>query len=118
MKFLLAVLLTALLSFLAGIYFEWWSIAIVAFLVALFFNLRSGPGFLAGFLALFLLWGILAFWIDMKNEHMLSHKMAQLFPLGGSAILIILVTGLIGGLVGGFASMAGSSLRPVKKRRY
>ena len=45
--------------------------------------------------------------------------MAEIFKLGGSSILLILVTALIGGLVGGFAAMAGSSLRPAQKvRRY
>jgi hypothetical protein len=32
--------------------------------------------------------------------------------LGGSVFLLILVTALVGALVGGFAAMAGSSLRP------
>jgi ABC-type antimicrobial peptide transport system permease subunit len=63
------------------------------------------------------LWGVLALWIDLKNESILSHKIAQIFPLGGSSILIILITALIGALVGGFAGMAGSSLRIVKIKK-
>lgn len=111
MKFVLTTLLTFLVSFIAGLYLPWWSIAIVAFLAALLIQPKIGFGFLGGFLGVFLLWGALAFWIDTANESILSYKVAQLFPLEGSSLLLILVTALVGGLVGGFAAMAGSSIR-------
>jgi hypothetical protein len=111
MKFVLTTLLIILLSFIAGLYLPWWSIAIVSFVAALLIQPRIGFGFLAGFFGIFLLWAALAFWIDTNNESILSHKIALLFPLGGSTISLILITALIGGLVGGFAAMAGSSIR-------
>jgi len=115
MRFILSLLLTAALSFLAGIVLPWWSIAIVAFAVALLVPQKLIMAFLAGLLGVFLLWATLALWIDIKNGSTLSHKMAELFRLGGSSILLILVTAFIGGLVGGFAAMAGSSLRPASR---
>ena len=119
MRLLLSILLIATLSFLAGLYLPWWSIAIVAFLVALLIPQSIGKCFLAGFLGVFLLWGLLALWIDIKNDSVLSKKIAQLLPLGGVSILLILITALIGALVAGFAAMSGGSLRPVRKeRRY
>ena len=111
MKFVLTTLLTFFLSFIAGLYLPWWSVAIVAFLAALLVQPKLGIGFIAGFTGIFLLWAVLAFWIDANNESILSHKIALLFPLGGSTLLLILVTALVGGLVGGFAAMAGSSIR-------
>ena len=111
MRFILSVLLIALLSFIAGLALPWWSIAIVAFLVPLLITQSLGLSFLAGFTGIFLLWGGLALWIDTQNESLLSQKIAQLFPLGGSSILLILVTALVGALVGGFAAMTGSALR-------
>ena len=111
MRFILTILLTAALSFLAGLYLPWWSIAIVAFLVALLVRQRILFAFIAGFAGIFLFWGILAFWIDIKNEGILSNKIASILPLAGSSVLLILVTGFVGGLVGGFAAMSGSSLR-------
>jgi hypothetical protein len=117
MKLLLSTLLIAALSFIAGLYLPWYSIAIVAFLVSLFFNQNIGSGFLAGFLGVFILWAALSFWINAGNEGILSHKIAQLLPLGGSSLLLIIVTALVGGLVGGFAAMAGSSLRPAERKR-
>jgi hypothetical protein len=115
MRFLLATTLTALLSFLAGLRFEWWSIAIIAFLVALVLQQPVGKSFLAGFAGIFVLWAVVALWIDIKNESILSHKIAQLFPLGGSSALLILITALVGALVGGFAAMSGASLMPHRK---
>jgi hypothetical protein len=119
MRFILALLLTATFCFLAGLRLEWWSIAIISFLVALLIPQKIGGAFVSGFLGVFILWATLAIWIDSKNGNSLSHKMAELFKLGGSSLILILVTALIGGLVGGFAAMAGSSLRPLPKvRRY
>ena len=112
MRLLLTILLIAVLSFIAGLYLPWWSIALVSFLVAFLIPQGMGRSFLSGFLGILLLWGILALWIDIKNESILSQKIAQLFPLGGSSVLMILVAAIIGALVGGFAAMSGASLRP------
>ncbi|SHF43119.1 hypothetical protein SAMN02745131_02630 [Flavisolibacter ginsengisoli DSM 18119] len=117
MRFLLATLLTAAFAFIAGMFLPWWSIAIVSFLVALFLLPNIGLGFLSGFLGIFILWGFLSLWIDLKNESILSGKIAQIIPLGGSSILLILVTAFVGAIVGGFAAMAGSSLAPVMVRK-
>ncbi len=118
MRFLASIILILLLSFIAGLYLPWWSIAIVAFLVALLIPQSVGKSFLAGFFSIFLLWGLLALWIDIKNDSVLSSKIAQLFPVGGSSIVLILITALVGALVAGFAAMSGGSLRPVRKKRY
>ena len=117
MKFLLATLLIGIISCIAGLYLPWWSIAIVCFLVTLLLVPHTGFAFLSGFTGIFLLWFVLAFWIDVSNKSILSQKIALIIPLGGSSILLILVTALIGGLVGGFAALAGSSLRVGKRKR-
>lgn len=116
MKLIASILLTALLAYIAGLYFPWWSLAIAAFLVALLVHQRAGKAFLSGFLGLFLLWGGLAWWIDLKNDSYLSHKVAELLPLGGNPGLLILVTALVGALVAGFGAMSGSYLRSIKSK--
>ena len=77
MRFLIAVLLIMLLSFIAGLYLPWWSIAPVAFLVALLLALGVGRSFLAGFTGIFLLWALLAFWIDVKIETFSKTQIAK-----------------------------------------
>jgi len=113
MRILLTFILIVLFAFIAGLYLPWWSIAVVAFLV-LFFLYQSGiKSFVSGFLAIFFLWFVLALWIDIKNENVLSHKVGQLFGLGTSSILLIIITSLLGGLVAGFAALSGSTLRSI-----
>lgn len=111
MKFFVAIILTALLAFISGLFLPWWGIAITSLLVAVIIHQKAGKAFLSGLLGVFFLWAGLAWWIDMKNNGVLSKKIASVLPLGGSAIILILVTGLIGGLVAGFAAMSGSFLR-------
>ena len=111
MKFFAAFILTALFSFIAGLYFDWWSLAIIAFLIAILVHQKAGKAFLSGFLALFLLWGTLAWWIDMKNHSILATKISSLLGIGDQPLLLVLITGLLGGLVAGFAAMSGSFLR-------
>ena len=111
MKFIVSVILTALLSFAAGLYLPWWSIAICAFIVAVFILQHPFKAFLAGFAGIFLLWLFFAWSIDAANEQILSHKIAQIFPLGGMSFLLVLITALVGGLVAGLAALSGSYLR-------
>ncbi len=114
MKFLVALLLTALLAFVAGLWLGWWSIAIAAFLIAVLIHQKAGKAFLSGFTGGFLLWGLLALLRDIPNESLLSKKIAAILPLGGNAMLLILVTAFVGALVAGFGAMSGSYLRSSK----
>ena len=118
MKFFNSFLLTALLSFIAGIYISyWWFFAVIAFLVALLIHQRGFKAFFAGFLALFILWFVLAFWMDLSNEGVLSVKIASLLPLDGSKWMLMIVTAFIGGLVAGFAALSGSYIRSSSSKK-
>jgi len=114
MKFITSLILTALLGFAACLYLPWWSIAIAAFLVAALIPQKPGRAFLTAFVALFLLWGGLSFWISSKNDHILAHKISVLVLKMDNPYLLILATALIGGLVAGFAALSGSYLRKSK----
>ena len=114
MKFIISLILTALLSFGACLYLPWWSIAIAAFIVAALIPQKPGKAFLAAFIALFLLWGAFSFWLSNNNEHLLAHKVSVLILKMDSPYLLILATALIGGLVAGFAALSGAYLRKSK----
>ena len=111
MRFLLATLLTATLSFIAGLYLPWWSLALVAFAVALFIRQKTGLAFLSAFTGIYFFWGALAAAITIPNRGVLAQKIAQVFPLNGNPVYLILITATVGALVAGFAAMSGSSLR-------
>jgi hypothetical protein len=111
MKLLVSILLIALLSFTACLYFPWWSIAFVAFIVSALLRQTPLSAFITGFTSLFLLWGILSFWISSNNNHLLAHKMSLLILKMDNPFLLVFATALIGGLVAGFAALAGSYTR-------
>lgn len=108
MKFTVALLLTALLGFVLPLYAPWWSFALSSFVVALIVRLKPWMAFLAGFSALFLLWGIYAGVLDSSNNGLLSAKVATMLKLGSSGIVLLLITALLGALISGCAALAGS----------
>ena len=110
MKFLLSFILMALLSFAACLYLPWWSIAIACFIVAVLIPQRPGVAFLTGFISLFTLWAGLSFWISSNNGHILAHKMSVVLFKTDNPYLLVIITGLIGAIVGAFAALSGSFL--------
>src|ERR1700747_713790 len=114
MKFITSLILTAILSFAACLYLPWWSIAIVAFIVAVLIPVKPLSSFISGFMALFLLWSLLALYISTNNGHLLAHKISVLLLKTDDPLLLIMITGLIGGLVAGFAAVTGTYARKMK----
>jgi len=112
MKFFVAIILTMLLSFASCLFFPWWSIAIVAFVVALLIRQTPVSSFFTGCLALFLLWGALSIWISEKNNDILAHRVSLLIFKSDSPFLLIVMTAVIGAVVAGFAALAASFLHP------
>ena len=110
MKFIVSVLVIALLSLAAGLFLPWWTIAVVAFVVTSLIPQNPLRSFLSGFTALFLLWGALSWFISSNNEHLMASKVALILKMGNPIIMIV-ATALIGSLVAGFAALAGSFVR-------
>ena len=111
MKLTVTIILIAVVAFALGLYLPWWSVAIAAFIVSSMIQHRPLVSFLAGFIGIFLLWFVLAMVIDVRNQHILSKKLALLLPLSGNSFLLILITALIGALVGANAALTASFIR-------
>lgn len=110
MKFLISLLLISLLAFVGGIYFPWWIIAIAAFLVTIILRQNPFLAFISGFLALFLLWGFMAYQISLQNGHILAQKISMLIIKTDRPLMLIALTAVLGGIVAGFAALTGSLL--------
>jgi hypothetical protein len=93
-------------SFILQLFLPWWIIALVAFALALWKGTSSRQAFWSGFGAIVFLWAATALVIHLRNEGILTAKIAGLFALPFPA-LMILITALVGGLVGGLAALSG-----------
>lgn len=114
MKFIAKIILTASLCYVAELFFPWWTVAVCAFAVNVFLPTKGFNAFLSGFLGVGLLWLVFAWLIDMETSSLLTEKISTLFTLSNSTLLVAL-TGLVGGLVGGFAAMSGSMFRNLRQ---
>ncbi|MEJ7740161.1 MAG: hypothetical protein WKF97_22295 [Chitinophagaceae bacterium] len=111
MKLLVSIALIALLSFAASLYFPWWCIAVVALIVITLIPQPPLHAFLAGFISIFILWSVMAFWISINNEHILARRISLIILKMEAPLLLVLLTGFIGALIAGLAALAGSFLR-------
>lgn len=90
----------------------WWAIAIIAFGAAVYAGYRQAQAFWSGFGAVFCVWVIIALFKSIPNNHMLATRVAALF--GAPHWLVLLgVTALIGGLLGGLSALSGLYVKRV-----
>lgn len=110
MKFIVSVVITALLAFSMGLSLPWWSIAIAGLISGLLFPQKLILSMLSSFIAIFLFWGFMAFFISLSNDHILARRISILVLKQDNPILLVLVTALIGGITAGISSLTGRSL--------
>jgi hypothetical protein len=123
MKFIVKMILIAILCIAGLIYFPWYIIMAVPFVLNLLIKTNGSGSFFSGFVSVALIWLIQAIFIHTKTEGILTSKMASVLPLGGSAGALIVLTALIGGLAAGLSGYTGNAFRnilisPSKKKKY
>ncbi|GAB5410769.1 MAG: hypothetical protein BalsKO_31340 [Balneolaceae bacterium] len=107
------ILITA---FILNLFLPWWSIALPGLAFGYQFKKSPWVSFGLGFLALFLLWGGQALYIHFANDGILSTRIAEMLGVG-SPYLVILITGIIGGLVSGLATLTGTLFTKVASKK-
>lgn len=110
MKYLLGIIGIIVLGFVTQSFFAWWTIALVAALVGAWMKLNNFQSYLVGFLGVFLLWGAYAAFLNSGNEGILAGKIGAMFG-GLGAVQMVLVTAILGGIIGGFAALTGRLFR-------
>ena len=110
MKRAFKIILIAFLSFWAEQLFPWWSVAVCAGLVSALIPTTGKKAFWSGFAGVGLLWLFFALLFSIQTDFLLSERVADLFGVGSSAV-IILLSALIGALVGGLGALCGNQLR-------
>lgn len=101
---------TLVLAYLLSLVLPWWSIMTAALATSLFIPLKKAAVFFIPFLAILIFWATYSFILSSSNDYTLAKRIAVLIPLGGNPYLLMLVTGIIGGLAAGIAAIFGKQL--------
>jgi hypothetical protein len=108
MKFVIQLLAIIALAYILELFLPWYYIAVASFMMG--YVLKSKANFLAGFLAIAILWFVKAWLQDSDGSSDLTERVANIFTLPEKEFLFV-VTSIVGGLVGGFAAWSGSLLK-------
>jgi hypothetical protein len=104
-----------LFGYIFALFLPWYGVAFVAFVFG--YLLDSESNFLGGFLGVALLWGLKIFLISDSSSVDLATKVAQIMPVQEKWILIV-VTLVLGGLVGALACVTGASAKMRRNESY
>lgn len=100
-----------LISFwIVTLFLPWWTLFIPAIVLGAALFDRSMIAFFIGFLSLFFAWFLQVLYIDIANESVLSTRISDMMGLG-NGFVVLLITGLIGGLIGGVGTLLGAQIR-------
>lgn len=113
MKQFSAFALMILMGYVLGLFsfLPWYSFVFSTFLICWTFNLKPTWALLLSFFSLLTLWAVIAIYTDIQNEHLLSKKVAEILPLGGSSNAVIALTSVVGGLLNGLSGWSAALLK-------
>ncbi len=115
-KQLINFVVTSIIAIILSQFSPWWSVMIAGFVSAFLFSLDKADVFFIPFLAIFCFWSVYAFILSSSNDFVLAKKIAVLLPLGGNPYLLVLITGVVGGLASGLAAVFGKQLRTLIRK--
>ncbi|REA60386.1 hypothetical protein DSL64_14845 [Dyadobacter luteus] len=91
----------------------WWTAALIPFITLAWQpTATSFKAFATGFVAIAILWFGYGLYLHTSSEGAMSNRIAQIFSLP-NGFLLLAVTTLVGGLVGGFAGLSGHLARKI-----
>jgi nucleoside permease NupC len=99
-------ILIIILSAIAQYFGPWWLMPIVCFALSFWKSKSVKEAFLVAFAAVSTLWLGLALYQNFVTEGVITLKIAELFRIPNASLLFAAVT-VVGGIVAGFAGMAG-----------
>ena len=111
-------LLTLVLALAFSFVLPWWSVMLAAFLAGAILRLKNVAAFFVPFLATSLFWIAYAWVLSSANDFILAKKISVLFYLKGNAWLLLLLTGVIGGVSAGVAGVFGNQVRAAFSKIY
>ena len=92
----------------------WYTTFIISFLVGIYSGRMKTKAFLAGFIGVAFFWGVLLLSSHLKSDGLVTLRISALFTEQMAAtispIIVILMTLLIGSLLGGLSALSGQLL--------
>lgn len=116
-KNIINFIVTIILAYVLSLVLPWWSVMTAALATSLFIPLKKAAVFFIPFLAILLFWFVFSFILSRGNDFILAKRIAVLLPLGGNPYVLMLVTGIIGGLAAGIVAVFGKQLGLVLKSK-
>jgi hypothetical protein len=104
------LIFTIILAYVLSLYLPWWSVMLAAVISGYLIPLKKGSVFFIPFIAIALLWMVQSYLIGQANDFVLAKKIATLLSLQGNERLLLLVTGIIGGLAAGISGILGKQI--------
>jgi hypothetical protein len=107
-------LIIVVICFLLQLFLPWWIIAPVAVGAAFWKAVSGAHAFWSGFLAIFSLWIGAGLFYTLPNGNILANRVGAMLGLPETSInwvIVLLITGIIGGLASGLCALAGYYFR-------
>jgi len=112
-------LIITILSLIFQFFLPWWIIAPIAFSFC-FWMARSGKqAFSSAFIAIFLLWIIMGLIHTIPNENILANRVGSMLKLPATSLnwlIVLLLSGIIGGLAAGISGLTGFLFKEAIKK--
>ena len=110
-------LVVIIAAFLLQTILPWWIIGPICLIASFFVSSSKKQAFWSGFAGVFILWLVKILSLSLPNEHLLANKVGQVFMLYESNynwIILLIVSSVIGGMVGGLSCLTGNSFKKLK----
>jgi len=115
-KNIINFIVTIILAYLLSLFLPWWSVMTAALATALFIPLKKAAVFFAPFLAIVLFWFVYSYILSSSNDFTLAKRIGTLLTIGENPYLLMVVTGIVGGLAAGIAAIFGKQLSLMLKK--
>lgn len=109
-------ILTLALAFLLSQFLPWWSVMLASFISGFSIPLKKTSVFFIPFLSIAIFWMGYAWYLGSNNDFILAKKIAVLLPLNGNSVLLIIITGIVGGIAAGMSGFFAVECRKLFKK--
>lgn len=100
----------ALGCFLLQLFLPWWIIGPVALAAGYWQGRSMRYAFVSAFLAVFTVWVVVGLTATLPNGNILANRVGDMLKLPAGAfnwVLVLLISGILGGIAAGFCGTAG-----------